>query len=70
MPCSAIPVPWVRTRSTPCQAGALAGRGTALLLRLLWLRASARGKPALWEYLRELDAVTDGSALTDEARTA
>ena len=49
-------------------AGALAGRGTALLLRLLWLRASARGKPALWEYLRELDAVTDGRAMTDEAK--
>ncbi len=49
-------------------AGALVGRGTALLLRLLWLRASHRGKPALWEYIRELDGLRDGSALCGEAR--
>ena len=42
------------------------GWGTPLLLRHLWLRSSAAGKPALWSYLRTLHAHY-GPVLTDGA---
>jgi len=53
----------------PCGGGpaaALPRRGTAMVLRHMWQRASPRGKSALWPYLRVLHCHY-GPALTDEA---